>query len=120
MTDFDQKVHALLKKDDDRFVNDAIDENGFYSEALASLRGKGGGMRTLSWLGIFVLVGLMLFCIWQFFQATTTRDQILFASLAVMMNSAQIGLKMWFNMQLNRRAIIGELQRFQLTVLNDR
>ncbi|MFK7889098.1 MAG: DUF6768 family protein [Gammaproteobacteria bacterium] len=119
MTDFDKKVQALLESSEDHLVSDAIDENGYYQSAFASLKGKGSGMRVMSWIGILIFSALLLLCIWQFFQATTTRDQILFASLAVMLNSAQIALKMWFNMQLNRGAIIGEMQRLQLALLRD-
>ena len=51
------------------------------------------------------------------FTAETTREQIIYAALAVMLNSAQIALKLWFNMQLNRVALSKKIRRLQLAVM---
>jgi len=86
MDEFDQKLKNLLSEEDENFITDAIDETGYYRSVLQSFKGQ------------------------------TTRDQILFATLALSMNSAQIALKLWYNMQLNRRTITREIKRLQLTV----
>lgn len=116
MSDFDKRLMELLSEEDEAYIADAVAEQGYYTSVFKSLKGQGSGMRILSWVGIFIFSGLLLLAIWQFFQAVSVRDQILFASLAVMLNSAQIALKLWFNMQLNRRAITQELRRLQLVV----
>lgn len=116
MSDFDHKLKELLSEDDEAFIADAVDEQGYYASVFQSLKGQGSGMRILSWVGIFIFSALLLVSIWQFFQAETVRNQILFASLAIMLNSAQIAMKLWFNMQLNRRVITQELRRLQLAV----
>jgi len=116
MSDFDKRLMELLSEEDEAYIADAVDEQGYYTSVFKSLKGQGSGMRILSWVGIFIFSGLLLLAIWQFFQAVSVREQILFASLAVMLNSAQIALKLWFNMQLNRRAITQELRRLQLVV----
>lgn len=119
MSDFDQRLKELLSEDDEAFIADAVDEQGYYASVFNSLKGQGSGMRILSWIGIFIFSALLLVSIWQFFQAETIRDQILFAALAIMLNSSQIALKLWFNMQLNRRAITQELRRLQLVVTKE-
>ena len=116
MSNFDKRLMELLNEEDEAYIADAVDEQGYYTSVFKSLKGQGSGMRILSWIGIFIFSGLLLLAIWQFFQAVSVRDQILFASLAVMLNSAQIALKLWFNMQLNRRAITQELRRLQLVM----
>jgi len=116
MSNFDKRLMELLNEEDEAYIADAVDEQGYYTSVFKSLKGQGSGMRILSWVGIFIFSGLLLLAIWQFFQAVSVREQILFASLAVMLNSAQIALKLWFNMQLNRRAITQELRRLQLVV----
>jgi len=117
MTDFDKRLTQLLSEEDETFIADAVDEQGYYNSVLKSFKGQGSAMSILSWVGILVFSGALLLSIWQFFQADTVRDQILFAALAVMLNSAQIALKLWFNMQLNRRTITQELRRLQLVML---
>lgn len=116
MSDFDQKLKALLSAEDEAYIEDALEETGFYAEMFASLKGSGNAMHILTWIGIMIFGGLLLFCIWKFFQAETTRDQIFFAASAILLNSAQIALKLWFNMRLNRRAILREIKRLHLAI----
>jgi len=120
MTDFDIKLAKLLSEEDEAFVTDSIDETGYYKTLLDSLSGQGSTIRVMTWIAIFVFCALLFFCIWKFFQVETVREQILFATLVISLNSAQIALKMWFNMQLNRRAITHEIKRLQLMIAKSR
>ncbi|MGB6317625.1 MAG: DUF6768 family protein [Litorimonas sp.] len=118
MSDFDRTLQDLLSEEDDAFIGDAVDETGYYKYAWGSFRGRGGGMRVMAWGGILIFGALTLLCLYLLFTAETTRMQIIFGVLAVMSNSAQIALKLWFNMQLNRVALSHELRRLQLVVAN--
>jgi len=116
MTDFDKKLEQLLSEEDEAFVTDAIDETGYYKTVLSSFSGQGSALRVFTWIGILVWGAMLIYCVWKFFQVDTTRDQILFAAGAIMLNSAQIALKLWFNMQLNRRVLSHEIKRLQVMV----
>ena len=116
MSNFDIQLKQLLSEDDDEFIANSLEETGFYSEAFSSFTGQGSALFIFTWIGIIIFGVILLFSIWKFFQVDTTREQILYAALAVMTNSAQIALKMFFNMRLNRRAIVREIKRLQLTV----
>lgn len=116
MSDFDEKLKQLLSEDDEQFIANSLEETGFYSEAFSSLKGQGSNLFIFTWLGIIIFGVVLIVSIWTFFHVDTLRDQILFASLAIMANSAQIALKMFFNMRLNRRAIIREIKRLQLAI----
>jgi len=115
--DFDNKIKALLSEADTDYIADAIDETGYYKTMFGSLRGKGSGLRIASWFAITILAAILLVSIWQMFVATTLREQILWATFAILTNSGQIAFKLWFNMQLNRRAISQEIRRLQLAVM---
>lgn len=93
-----------------------VTESSFYTEVFNSLRSPQSAMLKLSWVGILVFGGLLIFCIIQFFGAETTRDQILYASGAILLNSSQIALKIWFNMRLNRLAIMREIKALRLAL----
>jgi hypothetical protein len=118
MSDFDKRLKQLLSEDDERFIANSLEETGFYSEVYGSLKGPGSAMHILTWAGIGVACMLLFYCIWQFFQAETVRDQILFAAGAIMLNTGQIALKLWFNMRLNRRAVLREIKRLHLAIAN--
>lgn len=117
MTDFDKAMKDILSESDAEFIGDTIDETGYYKSAFGSLRGQGSGMRKLSWGAIFFFCNILFIALWQMFIATDLRTQIIWATIAVMTNSAQIAFKMWFNMQLNRRAISHEIRKLQLAVM---
>ncbi len=116
MSEFDERLKGLLSEEDEAFINESLDETGYYKEALASLKGPGAGMNILVWIGVFVFAGVMLFAIYAFFQAETVKDQIMWAALAIMGNSAQIAMKLWFYNHLNRFALMKEIKRLQLEV----
>ena len=116
MTEFDTELRTLLSEEDEAFIGDAVDETGYYQYAWRSFRGQGAGMRILAWAGILVWGGLTIWCVYMMFTADTLRAQINYGVLAIMLNSAQIALKLWFNMQINRIALSKELRRLQLVV----
>jgi len=116
MTDFDKAMKNLLSEADEEFIGDAIDETGFYKSAWGSLSGKGSGLRVMAWGAIMVFGALTIISVWQMVMADNLRTQILWATFAILGNSAQIAMKLWFNMQLNRRALSHEIRRLQLLV----
>lgn len=119
MSDFDQKLKTLLSEEDEAFIESAVNDTGYYEEAFNSLKGKGSGLFIMTWGGIMVFAGGLIYCIIRLFQATDLRQIILFATFAILLNSAQIALKLWFNMRLNRQAIMREIKRLQLAIAKD-
>jgi len=120
MNDFDDKLHALLSAEDKAFITSNLDETGYHKEVLNSFKGEGSALPIGVWIGIFIFCAILFFGIWQFFQAETIRDQIMYASLTIMANSAQISLKLWFNQRLNRRAVIMEIRKLRLALTHDK
>lgn len=116
MRDFDEELKSLLSEEDRNFIGDTIDETGYYKYAWNSFRGPGSGMRLLAWGGILTFGVLTILFVILMMTTESARLLIIFAAFAIMMNSAQIALKLWFNMQLNRVALSRELRRLQLIV----
>lgn len=116
MTDFDKTLKELLSAEDEVFLAENLKEKDFYSEVWGSLKGPGKGLYISTWIGILVFSAGLIFCVWKLFQVQTTREMILFGSFAIMLNSAQIALKLWFNMRINRQAIVTDIKRLQLAV----
>ena len=117
MTDFDKAMKDILSEADAEFVGDTIDETGFYKSIFGSFRGKSRSMSIMTWCGILVFGGILILSLWQMIVAETVRLQISWGVFAILTNSAQIALKLWFNMQMNRRALSHEIRKLQLAVL---
>lgn len=118
MSDFDRKLHDLLAEHDGG-LDIAGGEENYYREVLSSFRGEGSELRVATWVGILFFGGLLIWCVVEFLRAATVQDQITFGVFAVMLNSAQIALKLWFNMRLNRRALIREIRGMRLQMLSE-
>ncbi len=116
MSDFDKTLKELLSAEDEAYLAENMKENDFYGEVWGSLKGPSKGLYIMTWAGIMVFAGGLIFCVWKMFHVQTTRELIFFAAFAIMLNSAQIALKLWFNMRLNRQAIVTDIKRLQLAV----
>ncbi len=116
MNEFDDQLRSALRDDDAALVPAPNKESGYYREVFSSLKGPDAAMNRLTWVGIFVASGLLIFFLISAFQAENVREQVLYAALAVMLNSAQIALKLWFNMRLNRRVVLHEIKQLRLQI----
>jgi len=116
MSDFDKTLKELLSAEDEAYLAENLKEKDFYSEVWGSLRGPGKGLYIMTWMGIFIFGFALIFCVWKMFQVQTTRELIFFSAFAIMLNSAQIALKLWFNMRINRHAIVTDIKRLQLAL----
>jgi len=117
MTDFDKAMKDILSESDADFIGDAIDETGYYKSVFDSLKGHGRGMSRMAWAGIFIFSSILILSLWQMIVAESLRVQLLWGVFAILTNSAQIALKLWFNMQLNRRALSHEIRKLKLAVM---
>lgn len=113
MSNFDQKLRELLSDEGSVSAFPVAEEN-YYREVLSSFRGDGSKLRALTWISILIFSAGFLYCVVKLLLATSVEEQILFGVFAVILNSAQIALKLWFNMRLNRRAVIREIRNLQL------
>ncbi|MEO0574620.1 MAG: DUF6768 family protein [Pseudomonadota bacterium] len=118
MTNFDRKLHDLLAEHDEALGMPEAEE-GYYREVLSSFKGEGSELRVATWIGILFFGGWLIWCVIQFLRAESLQDQITYGVFAIMLNSAQIALKLWFNMRLNRRAVIREIRGVRLQLLSE-
>lgn len=116
MNDFDDRLKDLLSEGDDAAIEQSLAEKNVFAETLASYKGPESKINIMTSVGILVFCTLLFFCIYKFFQAETVKGQILFASGVILTNSAQIALKLWFHMRLNRRVLLREIKRLQLAI----
>jgi len=118
MNDFETQLRATLSQEDQTYINETLAETGFYKDVFSNLKGPGSTLNIMAWLAVFATSGLLIFCLISAFRADTIRDQILFATIAIMGNSAQIAFKMWINMRMNRRAIQTDILKLKLALAN--
>lgn len=59
---------------------------------------------------------LLFYCAWQFFNAVTFEREILWAGAGLVCVLIILAMKLWYFMELNRRAFIHEIKRLELQV----
>jgi len=116
MSEFDEKLRDSLRESNRHLPA----EEQYYREVLQSFKGPGSDLNILAWVGILVASGLLIFFFIRALHADAVREQVLFAALAIMLNSAQIAMKLWFNMRMNRRSILNEIKRLRLDLEEQR
>ncbi|MEL7298245.1 MAG: DUF6768 family protein [Pseudomonadota bacterium] len=117
MSDFDARLKSVLDADED--APTVVREPNFYREVWESQHGDMRGMVLMTWAGILMFGSGLIYCVYRMFQETDLQTLVMFAAFAIMLNSAQIALKLWYNMRLNRTAILKELRRLRLDVLDN-
>ena len=119
MSDFDERLKVLLSEGDDAAIEQSLDEKNVFAETLGSLKGPESAINKMTWIGIMVFCILLFTCLYKFFQAETVKAQIFYASGVILTNSAQIALKLWFHMRMNRRELLREIKRLQLAIAHN-
>jgi len=89
MTDFDERLKALLTEGDNAAIEQSLGEKNVITETLGSLKGPERGINILLWAGISLFCVLLFYSIYRFFGAETIRDQIFFAAAVILLNSVK-------------------------------
>jgi hypothetical protein len=106
----DEKLERALRA----LGPDPVDEAGYYKDAFASFKGEGAGLRILVWVAILACSALLLVCLFKMMRAPSVDQMVIYGVWTILAMQAQIALKLWFNMQLNRRAVTREIRRLGL------
>ena len=109
MDDFDKALESALRAD-------PIDERGYYREAFASLKGEGSGLRITAWIAVMLFSAATIFCFYKMLTVDPLDHVVKYGVGTVLFGQAQIALKLWFNMQLNRRAVTGEIHKLMAMI----
>ncbi len=117
MSDFDNKLkHAL--SDESRQLDDLVAkaQPGLIDMTLSVFRGQ-----SKLFIAIMIIPGLVgmvlaVVTVVRFFDAETTRDQIMYATLFMFCCTFIMAMKVYFWMTMNRNATTREIKRLELQV----
>jgi hypothetical protein len=115
MNEFDDKIRQALHAESEN-VWRGVEEQGLFEQALGVMRGQQKFISVMAYIIIVIFFGLMVYSIFRFFNAETTRLQIAWATGFLFANSAVAMMKMWFWMQMDKNALVREVKRLELQV----
>lgn len=116
MTTIDDRIRGALDEDDRAFLASLDDSRGLFTQLGESLGGPLGGWAKLVFAMTFAMAAAMVYCVWQLFTATETRDTILWATGTVVLVMSTGFLKDWLFSRMNMFTILREVKRLQVQV----
>ncbi len=117
MTEFDDRLKAGMSADDQAFLNDLEGDDGMFVQMGATFSGPMRFWVFYAAILSFVLFFLALFGLYQMFQAETVREMILWSALLGFGMLAVGMIKMWFLMRMNHLAVLKELKKIELRLV---
>jgi FtsH-binding integral membrane protein len=116
MSGIDERIRQALQEDaEEKFIS-AGDDQAMIQQMLATFRGRNRWLAALAMVYTLVFFALAIVCAVQFFWATETKDQIMWATACMLCWIAVGLLKSWWFMQMDKMSILREVKRLELQV----
>lgn len=116
MSDLDKLIKAELERDTASIDALLANEGGMPDMVAAAFKGS---MRRWIWMtAVITLVatGFMFWCGYEFYHAATTDMRIFWGVWFIVTGMAQMALKQWQWMEMNRASLMREFKRLELAV----
>ena len=112
----DEKIKQELENDIPDFDTISKDKEGLMDLVLGSF--SSGMGRWVIFANIFTLIatGFMLWTGYEFFTALETQDLVFWGVCLLLSVFAQVGLKQWLFMEMNRSSLMREIKRIEVAV----
>ncbi|MEP1740710.1 MAG: DUF6768 family protein [Kangiellaceae bacterium] len=112
----DEKIKQDLLNDSPNYEEIAQDKEGLFDLVFGSFRGGMG--RWVIAVNVFTLLatGIMIWTGYEFFISEVVRDQIFWGVCLLLAVFAQVALKQWLFMEMNRSSLMREIKRVEIAV----
>jgi hypothetical protein len=112
----DEKIKQDLLNDSPNYEEIAQDNEGLFDLALGSFKGGMGPWVIFANIFTLIATGLMLWTGYEFFTSEVVRDQIFWGVCLLLAVFAQVALKQWMFMEMNRSSLMREIKRVEIAV----
>lgn len=116
MSDLDKRIKAELDKDTAAIDELLASDGGMPDMVAAAFKGS---MRRWVWVTTIVTLltfGLMVWCGFKFYNAPSVDERMFWGVWFMVSGIAQMALKQWQWMEMNRASLMREMKRLELAV----
>lgn len=116
MSEFDQRIKKELAGET-AAIDEMLAKEGGLPD-LVSAAFHGSMRRWVVLIGVMTVItgGLMIWCGYEFFRAATVDDRVYWGVWFLAAGMAQMALKQWQWMEMNRASLMREVKRLELAV----
>jgi Family of unknown function (DUF6768) len=116
MNELDKRIKEALQGEDAEWMSQLEQEPSTFEMVLEIYRGKHLWFNVLTTVMMIAFFGLAIFSAVRFFNATETRDLIMWASAMLFFMSGTWMMKVWCWMEMNKNSVTREIKRLELQV----
>ncbi|WP_262690248.1 DUF6768 family protein [Kordiimonas aestuarii] len=116
MNNLDERIREELERETDEIDELLASEDGLPDMVAAAFT---GGLRRWMWLTGFitlVVTGFMVWCGYRFYVAAGLDDRVFWGIWFIVTLNAQVALKQWQWLEMNRSSMMREIKRLELVV----
>ncbi len=113
----DKKIKDELESEANEIDAILNDKQGLFDMVAGSFKNGLGAWVWVVNIVILVVTGLMLWCGYEFFTAENINDQTYWGFCTVIAVIAQIAMKQWVWMEMNRSSLMREIKRVEIEVV---
>lgn len=113
---FDERVKNELESEAEIIDEILNDKQGMVELTLGTFNNGLGKWMALITVIIFIVTGLMIWTGYQFFNAIDLDERVFWGVWFIITVSAQIALKQWTWMEINRTSLLREVKRVEIEV----
>lgn len=111
---FDDKIKLELENES-RIIDEILnDKQGMFDLAAGSFKSGLGTWMSLIYIVILIVSGLMLWTGYEFFIAGSLDDRMFWGVWFITSVIAQVGMKQWTWMEMNRSSLLREVKRVEI------
>lgn len=113
----DLKIRKELESESEEIDGILSEDQGVFSLVRGSYRNGLGRWMAVVYVVIFVVSGLMAWSGYEFFVSAASQDARIFWGFCFAFTlMAQIALKQWAWMEMNRSSVLREIKRLEISV----
>lgn len=116
MTNLDDQIRAALSAEEKQELEHLSGEQGVFDKIGDTFRSKMRFWIMLIWTEMIVLIGVIAWTGWKFFNATEPRDMIIWGAFSILGVLAIWVMKIWYWMEINKNTVVREVKRLELQV----
>lgn len=116
-TQLDEQIAASLRREAEHYQQELGKDPSVLDLVSDTFHSRMRLLVVMVIIATLAYCGLMVFCAWQFFAATSTQAQIGWATGFLASLLAVVAFKMWYWMELQKSAILREIKRAELRLM---
>jgi len=117
MTSFETRLKEGLTAEDEAFLKNLEEGESLFGQLGATFTGPLKLLTGLAFLLSFTFFGIAVWAGLRIFEATETRELVIWLAVFIFGMLAVSMLKIWFWMRMNHLAVLRELKRIELRLV---